>query len=268
MSPNEPMPPAQPEAEAPVTEAVAEPAPVWQPERSSLAEWIITMLTLLFATTSLVQPYVIPSGSMEDNLLIGDHLLVDKLSWSPPGSFSRHLLPYQPIHRGDIVIFRYPVDLKLTFVKRVVGLPGDRLRVHEKTLFLNGKPLTERYKVHKTDYTVAFRDFYPGHPDTQITEGGIELLRSHVKNGEVIVPDNCYFVMGDNRDHSLDSRYWGFVPRRNIIGKPLLIYWSYETTTERLSGFNREHFLDLLSNFFTRTRWRRTFQFIRSSPVE
>jgi signal peptidase I len=129
-------------AEAPV-EAPPEPA-----ERGFIAEWTITIILLLFGTTSLVQAFVIPTGSMEDTLLIGDHLLVDKLSYAPSGPVSKYILPYTELKRGDIIVFRYPVDIKQTFVKRCIGLPGDHIRLIDKQLILNGKAVREPYVYH------------------------------------------------------------------------------------------------------------------------
>ncbi|MGH9627733.1 MAG: signal peptidase I [Bryobacteraceae bacterium] len=233
-------------------------------ERGTIAEWTVTILLLLFGTTTLVQAFVIPTGSMEDTLLVGDHLLVDKLAYAPPGPISQYLLPYNEIERGDIIVFRYPVDIRQTFVKRVIGLPGDHLRIQEKQVYINGKPLDEPYKFHKTDYTDAYRDNFPGQPYMHLGEEALEMLQNHVQDGAVVVPPNSYFAMGDNRDNSLDSRYWGFVPRENIIGKPLIIYWSYNTTTDRLAdpSIGLDHILDLAQHFFVKTRWTRTFKLI------
>ena len=239
--------------------------------RGTIAEWTVTILLLLFGTTTLVQAFVIPTGSMEDTLLIGDHLLVDKLAYAPPGPMSKYLLPYSEVKRGDIIVFRYPEDIKQTFVKRVIGVPGDRIRVENKQLFLNGAPVREKYKIHKTDYYDSFRDNYPSEPNIMQRPGGLrQMLENNVVNREIVVPPNSYFAMGDNRDHSLDSRYWGFVPRENIVGKPLIIYWSYNTTTDRLAGpiISFEHIFDLATNFFTKTRWERTFRLIHAEPVQ
>lgn len=232
--------------------------------RGVIAEWTITIVLLLFGTTTLMQAFVIPTGSMEDTLLIGDHLIVDKLAYAPGGSFMKHLLPYEPIHRGDIIVFRYPVDIRQTFVKRVIGVPGDRIRLRNKQVYLNGKELLESYKYHKTEYIDSYRDNFPSAPNTVVYKPGIEMLEKHVVNGEVVVPPNSYFAMGDNRDLSLDSRYWGFVPRENIIGKPLIIYWSYDAPTDQLSTplMSLDHARDLALNFFSKTRWRRTFRLI------
>ena len=170
---------------------------------------------------------------MEDTLLIGDHLLVDKLAFAPAGALTKHLLPYSEPQRGDIIVFRYPVDIKQTFVKRVMGVPGDDIHLENKHVWLNGHMLDEPYVVHKTDYIDSYRDNFPTDPNTPLL-GGAPAMLQQVKNGDVVVPPNFFFAMGDNRDQSLDSRYWGFVPRENIIGKPLVIYWSYDATTEDL----------------------------------
>jgi signal peptidase I len=240
-----------------------------EPVRGTIAEWTITILLLLFLTTTLVQAFVIPTGSMEDTLLIGDHLLVDKLAFAPSGPVSKYLLPYTPVKRGDIIVFRYPVDIRQTFVKRCMGVPGDRIRLINKQVYLNGVKLDEPYKVHKSDFIDSYRDNFPSEPNVMVDRGAIDMLTKNVVNGEVVVPPNFYFAMGDNRDNSLDSRYWGFVPRENIIGKPLIIYWSYDAPTDQLnsSSVSITHVLDLAQNFFSKTRWRRTFMLIHGYNV-
>jgi signal peptidase I len=257
---------------------VAEEAPeVEQPKprkteisRGVIAEWTVTIILLLFGTTTLVQAFVIPTGSMEDTLLIGDHLLVDKLAYAPPGPITKYLLPYEPIKRGDIIVFRYPVDIRQTFVKRVIGVPGDHIRLENKVVWLNGHKLNEPYKYNKTDYFDSYRDNFPGDPNMHIAESAQEMLANNVQGGDVVVPPNHYFAMGDNRDSSLDSRYWGFVPRANIIGKPLIIYWSYDAPTEALANptISFDHVVDLVTHFFSKTRWRRTLNLIHGYPIQ
>ena len=239
------------------------------PRRGIVAEWTVTIILLLFGTTTLVQAFVIPTGSMEASLLIGDHLLVDKLAYSPPGGIGKYLLPYLDVERGDIIVFRYPIDLSQTFVKRVIGVPGDRLRLINKQVYLNGDLVEEPYVIHKTTYVDAYRDNFPSIPNTTIYEPAQDMLDNHVLNQEVVVPPGRYFAMGDNRDLSLDSRYWGFVPRENIIGKPLVIYWSYDAPTERLqdSTISLAHLQDLVLNFFSKTRWTRSFNLIYPYPL-
>jgi signal peptidase I len=244
--------------------------------RNTLAEWVVTILLLLFGTTTLVQAFVIPTGSMEDTLLIGDHLLVDKLVYAPDGSFSKYILPYETPKHGDVIVFRYPADISQTFVKRVIGVPGDRIKVIDHIVYRNGVRLNEPYVYHKLG-TGAGMGIFPSeatpYADPQHPLQGVlqeDMLQHHVVNGEVVVPPNSFFAMGDNRENSLDSRFWGFVPRDYIIGKPVLIYWSYRASTEDLAGgsvgslFN--HATDLVEHFFTRTRWTRTFKLIRGFP--
>src|SRR4249919_3397681 len=155
-----------------------------EPQRGFIAEWVVTIVLLLFGTTNLVQAFVIPTGSMEDTLLIGDHLLVDKLAYSPSGPASKHILPYSDVKRGDIIVFRYPVDIQQTFVKRCIGVPGDRIRIENKQLIRNGARVQEPYKYHKTEYNDSYRDNFPSQPYLQLSEGAIEMLEKHVTNGE------------------------------------------------------------------------------------
>jgi signal peptidase I len=261
--------PAQPQPQPPSKTGV-------KPEaaRNGIAEWAVTILLLLFGTTTLVQAFVIPTGSMEDTLLIGDHLLVDKLAYAPSGSISKYLLPYEQPKHGDIIVFRFPGDISQTFVKRVIGIPGDRIKMVDRQIYRNGIPLYEPYVYHKS-YPEYTRDNFPHEPIPigEYPKGEAlqrDMLENHVVNGEVVIPPESYFAMGDNRDDSLDSRYWGFVPRDNIIGKPLLIYWSYRASTEDLAGSSVTslvgHIVDLGEHFFPRTRWNRTFRIIRGFP--
>jgi signal peptidase I len=256
------------ENEVSVTEdnaiALLDPAPP-EPQRGFLAEWTVTAILLLFGTTALVQAFVIPTGSMENTLLVGDHLLVDKLAYAPSGGVAQYLLPYDALKRGDIIVFRYPVDIKQTFVKRLIGLPGDHIRLANKRLFLNGKPAEEPYAYHGTDYIDSFRDNFPSTPYPGAMPSAQDMLSHNVENGEVVVPPDSYFALGDNRDFSLDSRYWGFVPRPNIIGKPLLIYWSYNAPTAELTdpSIGWRHLTDMVLHFPAKTRWNRTFGLIR-----
>jgi len=245
------------------------PPPPKTEQRGFIAEWTVTIILLLFGTTTLVQAFVIPTGSMEDTLLIGDHLLVDKLAYAPSGPISKHFLPYENPKRGDIIVFRYPVDIHQTFVKRCMGIPGDHIKLVNKVVYLNGKKLDEPYVYHKTEYIESYRDNFPSEPNVHLFDSGQDMLEHHVVNGEVVVPPGNYFAMGDNRDSSLDSRYWGFVPRENIIGKPLIIYWSYDAPTEALSNptIGMDHLVDLMEHFFTKTRWNRTFKLIHGVNV-
>src|SRR5215469_977518 len=193
-----------------------------------VVQWLCgTVVIAVFVITFLTQAFQIPSESMESTLLVGDYLLVDKVHFAQPGVWP-HLLPYQPISRGDIIVFRYPVRPSQHFVKRVVGVPGDRVRLRNKVVYVNGQRVHENYVVHKAMMPDRYRDDFPAleaaAPD--VTARWWANMQSLVHDGELTVPADSYFVLGDKRDKSLDSRYWGFVPRGNIIGRPLLIYWS------------------------------------------
>jgi signal peptidase I len=242
-----------------------------KPKRNGIAEWVVTILLLLFGTTTLCQAFVIPTGSMQDTLLVGDHLLVDKLAYSPSAPVSRYLLPYQEPQHGDVIVFRYPPDIRQTLVKRLIGMPGDHIRIANGVVYRNGIRLNEPYAYHKYAYDPALDD-YPWQccrpvKEEVALEAQRNMLAQNIILGEIVVPRNQYFAMGDNRDNSSDSRYWGFVPRGNIIGKPFLIYWSYRASTKDLTGESvvsiLTHFIDLGQHFFTRTRWERTFKMVR-----
>jgi len=241
-----------------------------EPHHNSIAEWASTVILFVFAIVLLFQPFIIPTVSMEDTLLRGDHLLVDKLAYAPSGPVSRHLLPYSEVRRGDIIVFRFPLNIRENYVKRVIGIPGDRIHLMNKQVFLNGKPLNEPYTFHKAPYFDSYRDNFPSEPNVRLPESALGMLEHNVVKGEVEVPPGMYFAMGDNRDNSLDSRYWGFVPRANIIGKPLVIWWSYDAPTDRLANPNivsLDHLADLAKNFFRKTRWNRTFRMVRGYPI-
>lgn len=173
-----------------------------------------------------VQAFVVPTATMEDTLLAGDRVLVQRY-------------PKPKVSRGDIIVFIYPIDRRQTFVKRVIGVPGDRIRISNKIVYRNGAALGEPYAVHKTDYVDAYRDNFPTQPDAALYAPAEEMLRQHVLNGEVLVPEGEYFVLGDNRDLSLDSRYWGFIGAGDLIGKPLLIYDSEDQTSGRRVRWGR-----------------------------
>jgi len=236
--------------------------------RDFVHEWSLNILILLFGTTTLVQAFIVPTGSMESTVLIGDHLLVDKLSYAPADAITRHLLPYTEPKRGDVIVFRYPMDIRQNFVKRVIGVPGDHIRIVDKLVYVNGKGLTEPYTQHIDPRVEPYRDNFPSQPYGPVADRAQEMLASHVQNGELVVPAENYFAMGDNRENSLDSRYWGFVPRENIIGKPLVIFWSYDAPTEEWAGDSGSHYVDLAKNFFTKTRWNRTLKLVRGIPIE
>jgi signal peptidase I len=215
---------------------------------------VIAVILALFVRTWVVQAFKIPTGSMENNLLIGDHLLVNKFIFGPtPLAIGRALLPVRPIRRGEVIVFKYPDEPDRDFIKRVIGLPGETIELRNKKVYVNGKPLDEPYVHFLTP------------PSTDYQEVTSSDVRENF--GPVTVPVDQYFMMGDNRDNSSDSRYWGFLPRSYVKGKALLIYWSYES--------GREDYVDegllmsikrlgsVVTHFFTKTRWERLFRPIR-----
>jgi signal peptidase I len=185
------------------------------------------IVVALFALTFLLQPFRIPSESMERTLLVGDFLLVNKMIYGKQGVWE-YLLPYRQVQRGDIIVFHFPLNPAEHVVKRVVGVPGDRIHLVNGVVYINGKVVTEPYAVYETAGEDPFRDQFPagGYTNPGIDPQWWEQMRGKVQNGELVVPADSYFVLGDNRNHSRDSRYWGFVPRANIVGRPFVIYFS------------------------------------------
>jgi len=223
-------------------------------QKSTLREYfesiVIAVILALFVRTWVVQAFKIPTGSMENNLLIGDHLLVNKFVFGPTlGSVENAVLPVRDIRRGDVVVFKYPDEPERDFIKRVIGLPGESLELRNKKVYINGQPLEESY-VHFLEPVTE------GHEFTSID------VRE--RYGPVRIPEHQYFVMGDNRDNSQDSRYWGFLPDHYIKGKALMIYWSYESASEDYAedgiGASIRRIFSVVTHFFTRTRWERIFQ--------
>jgi signal peptidase I len=245
------------------------------PVKDSHTDWLTSVQSLLatvviavFVITYIVQAFQIPSESMENTLLIGDYLLVDKLCYGG-GGVGDFVIPYRQIHRGDIIVFHYPVNPAQHFVKRVVGIPGDRIHLVRKRVFINGQPLNEPYARYFKPEPNPFRDDFPR---LDVLDPGINAdwwvqMPKLVEDGQLIVPEGHYFAMGDNRDDSSDSRYWGFVPRANIIGRPLLIYWSISDPEEAMPptptlGDRLYHLAYAVTHFFQITRWGRTFRLV------
>jgi signal peptidase I len=225
--------------------------------KSTLREYfesiVIAVILALFVRTWVVQAFKIPTGSMENNLLVGDHLLVNKFRYGPTAAgFERSLLPIDTIRRGDVVVFKYPEDPERDFIKRVIGLPGETLEVREKRVYINGQPQDEPY-VHFLQPAGAYGEF-----------AAFDVREQY---GPVTVPEGHYFVMGDNRDNSQDSRYWGFLPREYVKGKALLVYWSFDAEPEAggdggaLGAIGRV--VSGVAHIFTRTRWERLLHQIR-----
>ena len=231
-------------------------------------QFVISVLVIVvFMITFVMQAFRVPSESMENTLLIGDFLLADKLHFADDGGMWHWLLPYRPIQRGDIIVFRYPVDPSQYFVKRVIGLPGDRIRLQNKWVFVNGVRLQENYVIHSAPNFDLFRDDFPLHTgmSADVNRHWRVDLNRHLDKGELVVPANQYFVMGDNRDQSLDSRYWGFVPRGNIMGRPLVIYLSvndgdYPENGRNGSDGKLSHSGQMLAHFLQLARWDRIFR--------
>jgi signal peptidase I len=232
----------------------------------SLQSLMGTVVIAIFVITFIVQAFQIPSESMENTLLVGDYLLVNKLCYGGPG-WGDHVMPYQKIKRGDIVVFHYPVDPQQHFVKRVIGVPGDRLRMERKKVLINGKPLDEPYVHFLEPANNLFRDSFPRLDIVapgQVGDWWLE-MKKLVVDGQLIIPEGHYFVMGDNRDDSEDSRYWGFVPQENIIGRPLVIYWSVREWDKNRSASvmgRLSHLAYAVTHIFQITRWNRTLRLV------
>jgi len=266
--------PMQPSAETQSAEpAAAEGIPEHKPEHRAhraprdmfgVQAFLTVVIFSIFVITFIVQAFQIPSGSMENTLLIGDFLLVDKLHFAgKPGA--SHLLPYGTITRGDIVVFYFPVDASQFLVKRVIGMPGDHVRLRDKIVYVNGQPLQENYAVHKQWMPDGYRDNFPNQRgySRDIDRHWRYELSNYVNGGEVVVPADHYFVMGDNRDNSLDSRYWGFVPRANIVGRPLVIYLSVRGSEPGRSNDKLIHSGQTLAHLLDLARWDRMFRLVR-----
>jgi signal peptidase I len=265
------LPAAAPDS-ATLADSGAPPAPPWKivrPRRSGVAEFLemllVTMLLALFGTTFVVQAFKIPSGSMEPTLLIGDHVFVNKFIFEGTGAWYEKFLPYRDLRRGDIIVFKFPFDDHPHYVKRVIGLPGDRLRIVNGDVYIDGELLREPYVVRHPASRDPYADNFPPSDRAVLRfvarREWADQLFDYVRNGELIVPPDHYFAMGDNRDLSADSRYWGFVDRDSIMGKPMVIYWSVRATSDDyrsrgvssvLSGMGRT-----LLHLRAQTRWNR-----------
>ena len=223
----------------------------------------------LFIITFVVQAFEIPSRSMEDTLLVGDHVFVDRLTPASKASYIGPLLPYGKIKHGDIVVFLSPQIKGLHVVKRIIGIPGDRIHLKKGVVYRNGMPLNEPYvKLLTHDYNL-YRDEFPSVSPEGLADVAWYwplMMKQHMQGEDLVIPEGSYFGMGDDREISLDSRYWGFIPQENIIGRPLFIYWSFETPEdqyERTSLWDRAKFVfHVVINFPTKTRWRRMFHLV------
>jgi signal peptidase I len=249
----------------------AEPPP--ESQLQSFASLCVNVITFLFVTTFVVQNFMIPSSSMASTILVGDHDLVDRASLAPASPWAR-IVPYRPLQRGEPVVFFKPIlesdGSEVPLVKRVVGIPGDRIHLRGGVLYVNGVAQHEVYAAMPTAANHdSYRDDFPLIAPANVpgvTATWALNLPQHIDGEDLVVPPDSYFMMGDNRTNSLDSRYWGFVKRENLIGRPLFIYWSIDTPEEDGNPTLAEEasiFLRHLTHFTTDTRWRRTFQIVR-----
>src|SRR5579864_5492042 len=269
---------ADTEAEAPAVRPQTRTSPTPEPQSAALKRpqresWLVTIQSLLgtivialYVITFATQAFQIPSESMENTLLIGDYLLVDKIQFAPHGDWGG-LEPYAPIQRGDVIVFHYPVDPTQHFVKRVVGVPGDHVKLINKHVWVNGKLLNDRAYANYKNSSDPFRDNFPaGPPPPLMGTQWLNDMHRYVQGGELVVPNDSYFVLGDNRDNSDDSRYWGFVPRANIVGRPLLIYFSLSPTPldyrPRFEDGKLTVFAMGFSHFLQDIRWHRTLRLV------
>jgi signal peptidase I len=237
---------------------------------SSLAAVLVTGL---FIITFVVQAFEIPSSSMEHTLEIGDHVFVNRIQFAPKTSWVGPLLPYRQVRRGDIVVFLAPCEPGLYVVKRIMGVAGDRIHLRNGNVYRNGEELKEPYVIHSQDaasFPNPYRDNFPAVPPSE--SGNVypcwePELPSYIQGDDLVVPPGHYFAMGDNRDVSLDSRYWGFIPQENIIGRPMFIYWSFETPGDQYRKTDMGDRIGFLAHvvlhFFDETRWRRTLRVVK-----
>lgn len=243
-----------------------------QKKKETPAEFVASIAGVLvvglFIITFCLQAFVIPSSSMENTLLIGDHVFVDRVTKAPQTRWMP-IIPYREVHRGDIIVFLSPAEPGLHLVKRIIGVPGDRIHLQNGVVYRNGQPLSEPQVVRNGTYD-EYRDNFPIVPatdDNGLTPEWRVALPGHVQNGDLVVPPDSYFAMGDNRDVSYDSRYWGFIPRENVVGRPMFVYWSFETPADQYKKTDVSDrvsfFSDIVLHFFDRTRWSRMFKVVR-----
>lgn len=232
----------------------------------ALASLLRTIIVALFVLTFIMQPFLIPSESMERTLLVGDFLLFNTEVYAPAGPLGRLVLPYHDVRRGDIIVFHHPNPPLL--VKRVIGLPGDHLRIRNGHVLVNGVPLNEPYAVFEPAPPSSFRDNFPArqYTDPEVDPNWWRQMQSLTYDGQLVVPPGEYFVLGDNRNHSLDSRFWGFVPRQAIVARPLVIYFSLRrpSTTDIQQAQNDRlgHDRELTARVVDFARWSRIFQVV------
>ncbi|MFZ0286438.1 MAG: signal peptidase I [Terriglobales bacterium] len=237
-----------------------------------LASLAAVLVTGLFIITFILQAFEIPSSSMENTLLIGDHVFVNREQFAPATHWIGPLIPYRQIRHNDIVVFLSPAEPGLYVVKRIIGIPGDRIHLRNGVVYRNGEKLDEPYVIHSgvADSYNPYRDNFPAVPPSEFNNVAPNwqlTMKDYIQGDDLVVPPDSYFAMGDNRDVSYDSRYWGFIPRPNVIGRPMFIYWSFETPANQYlqtEVSQRVGFLaHVVLHFFDETRWRRTFKVVK-----
>jgi signal peptidase I len=269
-------------ATEPIVNETAESQPVEQQETETPLESLSSICTVLavglFVMTFIFQNFEIPSGSMEKTLLIGDHVVVDRVTLAPRTTWAP-FLDYRPVHHGDVIVFLKPnpETPDLFLVKRAVGLPGDHIHLRNGIVYLNGVAQDEpqagkpnNNSDDPQDFYNAYRDDFPSlmaSVDLGSTASWSLDMPNNVQNGDLVVPPGKVFAMGDNRTHSLDSRFWGFVPQENIVGRPMFVYWSFKTPEDQINktsmGDRLGFIVHIITHIFTETRWSRTFHVIR-----
>jgi signal peptidase I len=241
----------------------------------SLASIASVLAVGLFVMTFVFQNFEIPSASMVKTLLIGDHVLVDRISLAPPAKWAP-FTDYRDVRRGDIIVFLKPGEPDLFLVKRAIAIPGDRIHLRNGVVYLNGVAQNEPYAAMpqsdgepQHEYN-PYRDDFPAIPPDpmyQVTAAWQYELPLNIKDGDLVVPPGKVFAMGDNRPDSLDGRFWGFVPRENIVGRPMFVYWSFETPADQINkqtiGERLAFMGHILIHIFDQTRWSRTFHIVR-----
>lgn len=237
-----------------------------------LASLAGVLVTGLFIIVFMAQAFAIPSGSMENTLLVGDHVFVNRIQVAPATSWAKSFIPYDQIRQGDIVVFFSPQTPGLHVVKRIIGVPGDRIHLRNGIVYRNGQKLDEPYVLHDPGESFyGYRDDFPAvsppASDTNIWGEWRSSLPSFVAGEDIVVPPDSYFGMGDHRGVSVDSRFWGFIPRRNIIGRPMFIYWSFDASEEQYMGTSLSDRVEFVAHsiihFFDETRWRRTLRVVK-----
>ena len=236
-----------------------------------LASLAGVLVTGLFIITFILQAFEIPSSSMEDTLLVGDHVFVNREQFAAPTHWLGPLLPYRNIRRDEIAVFMSPEQPGLFLVKRIIGIPGDHIHLRDDVVYRNSEKLVEPFVRHKREEHNPYTDNFPALPPSG--EYGVSNKKwaaempSHIEGEDIVVPPDSYFAMGDNRENSYDSRFWGFVPRKNVIGRPMFIYWSFITPEDqyqmRDAGDRLGFLAHTIIHFFDETRWRRTFMPVR-----